>query len=103
MSSKRKSCTDIDSKSRNEVHERDGFRCVYCGKTNKPIELAHFIGRAQGGLGMPHNLVSLCIGCHHDYDGEKRNEIRPYLEEYLKSCYSGWNENELIYQKEYNK
>lgn len=99
----RKSFTDISNSVRNEVHIRDGHRCVYCGRTDKPIELAHFIGRAQGGLGISHNLVSLCMDCHDDYDGDKRNEMRPYLEEYLKSLYSGWNENDLIYQKEYSK
>lgn len=99
----RKSLTDISNSVRNEVHSRDGHRCVYCGRTDKPIELAHFIGRAQGGLGTSYNLVSLCVDCHDDYDGDKRNEMRPYFEEYLKSCYSDWNENKLIYQKEYGK
>lgn len=100
MSGKRKSYTDIDSKSRNDVHERDGFRCVYCGKTNQPIELAHYISRAHGGLGIPENLVSLCIFCHDDYDGDKREEIRPFLQNYLKSFYPEWSEEKLIYQKE---
>lgn len=100
MSSKRKASTDIDNKSRNEVHKRDGLCCVYCGKTNQPIELAHYISRAHGGLGIPENLVSLCIFCHDDYDGELREEIRPFLKEYLKSCYTEWDEKKLIYQKE---
>lgn len=99
MSGGRKASTDIDGKSRKEVHERDGLRCVYCGKTNQPIELAHYISRARGGLGVPENLVSLCIFCHDGYEGERREEIRPFLREYLKSCYPNWNEDKLIYQK----
>lgn len=97
--SERKKNTDIDGKSRLEVHERDGFRCVYCGRTNKPIELAHYISRAHGGKGVPRNLVTLCIDCHRRFDGNGRSEMREYIEDYLKSIYPDWNEQEQIYRK----
>jgi len=98
--SERKNHTDISVKARKAVHIRDGGRCVYCGRTDKPIELAHFISRARGGLGIPQNLVSLCIDCHYDYDGSKHREMRPYLEWYLKSKYSNWDDCILIFKKE---
>jgi len=92
--------TDIDAKSRAAVHERDGYQCVYCGRIDKMIELAHYIGRAQGGLGIPQNLISLCVDCHRDYDGVGRRDMRDYLENYLRAAYQDWDENDLVYRKE---
>lgn len=100
--SERKNRTDISEKARKAAHIRDGGRCVYCGRTDKPLELAHFISRAQGGLGIPQNLVSLCGDCHKDYDGEKHSEMRPYLEQYLKSKYSNWDESILIFKRSFS-
>lgn len=97
--SERKKNTDIDSQSRREVHERDGFRCVYCGRTDKPIELAHFISRSRGGKGVPQNLVSLCIDCHRLFDGTGRGEMREFIEDYFKAHYSDWNDQDQIYRK----
>lgn len=97
--SERKKNTDIDSRSRQEVHERDGFRCVYCGRTDKPIELAHYISRAHGGKGVPRNLVSLCADCHRRFDGTGRNNMRKYIKDYFKAHYSGWNEQDQIFRK----
>ena len=92
--------TDIDAKIRAVVHNRDNRRCVYCGRTDKPIELAHYISRAQGGLGIPQNLISLCPECHGEYDGEQRSKIRGYLAGYLRAAYPDWEERQLIYRKE---
>jgi len=92
--------TDIDAKSRAIVHERDKHKCVYCGRTDKPIGLAHYISRAQGGLGIPENLISLCLECHGEYDGGKRSEMQGYLAEFLQSVYPDWDERRLVYRKE---
>ncbi len=97
--SRMKANTDIDNRSRQEVHERDGRRCIYCGRTDKPIELAHFVSRSHGGKGVPRNLVSLCIDCHRRFDGTGRNDMREYIEGYLKSHYPDWVEQEQIYRK----
>lgn len=95
----RKAFTDIDSRSRQEVHERDGFRCVYCGRTDKPIELAHFVSRAHGGKGVARNLLSLCVDCHRRFDGSGRSEMKDFLENYLKAHYSGWDEKDQIFRR----
>lgn len=91
--------TGIDNQSRKEVHERDGYRCVYCGRTDKPIELAHFISRAHGGEGVPRNLVSLCIDCHRRFDGTGRNDMREFLADYFKKHYPNWDEQDQVYRK----
>lgn len=99
MSSRAKR-TDINDRSRRLTHERDGYRCVYCGRTDKPIELAHYISRSKGGLGIPRNLVSLCVDCHRSYDGAEHSRIKPFLADYLMSVYEDWSEDGLIYRKE---
>jgi len=96
---KRTKQSDIDAKTRAEVHSRDGRRCVYCGRTDKPIELAHYIGRAQGGMGIPQNLISLCMECHEEYDGKGRREMQGFIAGYLRAAYPEWDERNLIYRK----
>ena len=81
------------------VYQRDGGCCVLCGS---PYGLpnAHYIARSQGGLGIEQNVVTLCEGCHRDYDQTyKRKALREDLKAYLQSQYPGWDEQELKYRK----
>ena len=99
MKSKRSKATDISQKTKEIVWERDNKQCIICGNHNA-MPNAHYISRAKGGLGIPQNVVTLCIMCHHDYDnGSKREENRKIIKEYLKSKYLNWNEENLIYKK----
>lgn len=83
----------------------DGWTCcVFCGAP-APAPLAwsnaHYISRAQGGLGIAQNWLTLCPRCHNRYDQTTaRMEMRAYFREYLMGIYPGWNENDLIYRKE---
>lgn len=79
--------------------------CILCGKpapTRWPLAFscAHYISRAQGGLGIEENILTLCPTCHREYDGERRRELRPILERYLREHYPGWDESKLTYTKE---
>jgi 5-methylcytosine-specific restriction endonuclease McrA len=81
------------------VWERDGQACVLCGSPYAFPE-AHYISRAQGGLGIEENVVTLCRSCHGRYDNSaERAYIRPRLAAYLKSKYPGWDETNLTYRK----
>lgn len=67
---------------------------------------AHYISRADGGLGVEQNIVTLCTefgrGCHRRYDSgtaQERAEIRAKLTVYLKRHYPDWNETRLRYRK----
>jgi 5-methylcytosine-specific restriction endonuclease McrA len=61
---------------------------------------SHFIRRSQGGLGIPENIVTMCMRCHQMYDqGSDRRAIESYTEKYLKSLYPDWNRENLIYKK----
>ena len=95
---KRKTACDITQKTRHKVYERDGA-CIICG-SHSMLQAAHYIGRAQGGLGIEENLVILCAKCHADYDnGYKRKEYGEFIRAYLTNRYPGWDEEELRYNK----
>lgn len=91
------------------VAERDSCEghpcCILCGRPaplSYPLAYsnAHYISRAQGGLGIEENILTLCPGCHRDYDGRMRNELRPILTGYLKEKYGNWSEDNLVFRKE---
>lgn len=93
-----KKSTGIMPTVRKRVLERDNRQCVICGQPYC-LELAHYISRAQLGLGIPKNLVCLCKKCHMAYDGTKRAEYGEILRDYLKGWYPDWDEKELVYDK----
>ena len=81
------------------VYERDNGCCVLCGSPYG-IPNAHYISRAQGGLGIEENVLTMCLICHRKYDQTaQREEIRSELRGYLRACYPGWDEGQLVYQK----
>ena len=98
MRSKRSKACDISPAARQAVNERDGGRCIICLSSN--TQVAHYIPRSQGGLGIPENLVLLCPTCHREYDnGRKRKEYGGFIKNYLYWTYPEWNEKNLIYDK----
>lgn len=98
MVSKRTQALQINAKTRKIIHERDKW-CVCCGNPYR-LEIAHFISRGSGGLGIPENLVLLCRECHREYDQSgKREQYRNYLRVYLKDQYPNWDETKLKYRK----
>ena len=97
--------TEIPMKVKKVVWERDNHRCIYC---HKWVEVyyanSHFIKRGQLGKGIEENVVTACQNCHYLYDfGTKSEEMINYTKEYLKSKYSNWNEEKLVYKKASHK
>jgi 5-methylcytosine-specific restriction endonuclease McrA len=81
------------------VYERDGGACIWCAKKGEPN--AHYIPRSHGGLGVAENVLTLCWGCHMEYDQtSNREQMRAFFKDYLKSKYPDWDETKLIYKKE---
>ena len=89
--------TSIPAAVKQVVWERDCGRCVLCGRPGNPW--CHYISRAQGGLGIAENILTLCPVCHLEYDGTERNNLRPILRRYLREHYDDWNEDALTYKK----
>jgi len=93
--------TEIPMKVKKIVWERDNHRCIYC---NKYVDVyyanSHFIKRGQLGKGIEENVVTACQNCHYLYDfGTNSKEMINYTREYLKSKYSDWGEEKLVYKK----
>lgn len=96
---KRTKAVAIPPKIRQEVEERDGHRCVFCHSSECRGE-AHYIGRAQGGLGIPKNLLTVCRECHRQLDNGQATQLyRQRARDYLMSIYPDWNEDDLVYNK----
>lgn len=96
--SKKAKATNISKEVKAKIYERDGGLCIICGKPGIPN--AHYIRRWKGGLGIEENGVTLCPLCHHEFDnGEKREEYKEKIRDYLKGIYPNWSEEKLIYKK----
>ena len=98
--SRRSKACDITQAVKKKVWERDNECCIVCGN-HQAMPSAHFRARAQGGLGIEQNIVTLCQTCHHAYDNTvMRPQYREYIRNYLKSIYGDdWDEKKLIYKK----
>lgn len=111
---KRTKYLKYDKETAMKVIERQEHECLFC-KMGYHIEkqnlsnlefnvydIAHFINRSQGGLGVEENLVLLCRFHHHHLDNSNkglRKEMLMIMEEYLKQCYPEWNKEKLVYKK----
>lgn len=98
MKSKRTLALSISPNARKRVQERDKW-CVLCG-SHHWLEIAHYVSRGRGGVGIEENLVLLCHECHMKYDQSKhRTEIKETLKNYLQAQYPNWDERKLFYKK----
>ena len=99
MKSTRSKACDIPQRVKSEVWERDKHRCVVCGSPYA-MPNAHFRSRANSGIGVAKNIVTLCFKCHYNYDQTpKRQQYKAFIENYLKSKYIDWSEDDIIYKK----
>lgn len=100
----------ITIRVKEEVADRDSFDghpcCILCGlpapvNNRLAFSNAHYISRAQGGLGVEENVLTLCPECHRRYDQTTDREmLKPFLGRYLKEHYPGWDEAKLVYKKQ---
>lgn len=105
--SNRSKATDIPQKVKRAVFIRDNGKCVICGNSVNVMPNAHYISRENGGLGIEENIVTLCTEltenkCHRKYDfgtKEEHEYCKYKIRNYLKSKYSNWKEEDLIYKK----
>lgn len=46
------------------LYHRDGFACVYCTETERPLTLDHVVPVELGGSHAPSNVVTACVRCN---------------------------------------
>jgi hypothetical protein len=63
---------DFSAAMRVHIRDRDGERCVLCGRPGR--EVHHIIPRSIGGLGTADNGVCLDHSCHHQAHRSKHVE-----------------------------
>ena len=96
---RRTKALSIPPKVKAQVWDRDLHRCVLCGTPYASPD-AHFISRAQGGLGIPENIVTLCRAGHdRSNNSPDRAVLRERLRDHLMTWYPNWDEHNLIYKK----
>lgn len=94
--------TEIPTKVKTEVWNRDNHKCIFCGvEVDVFFANAHFIPRSAGGLGVVKNIFTACPKCHFEQDnGLNTKEYDLKVESYLKSIYGDtWIKEDLIYKK----
>ena len=101
--------TDISPAVRAAVVKRDsvdGQPCCVISGLNYDLQVAHFIPKSQGGLGIVENLALMNKDIHAMYDNEsdcdqdsKRGEIGARFREYLDSLYPDFSDEDRIYHK----
>lgn len=111
---KRTKYLQYDKATAEKVIRRQNHECIFCRMGYRiahrnmsslgfnVYDIAHFIGKGQGGLGIEENLVLLCRYHHTKYDNGNngwREEMEAIMEEYLKSQYKDWSRDKLIYRK----
>ncbi len=94
---------DFGEKARRTIKDRDGG-CIFCrayGNSGFPAtQIAHYIPRSHGGLGVPENGAYVCAPHHQNLDNSPlRQKYMAFFKRYLQGHYKIWNENDLIYDK----
>ena len=95
---KRTKSTDISPGVRKIVSDRDN-KCIFCGSLYG-IQLAHYIPRSSGGLGIKENLTCACYECHHNLDQTtNRASMREVQKAYLERFYPEFPDSLRKFQK----
>lgn len=95
---KRTSALSIPKRVKDAVWQRDQYRCILCQST-QAMPNAHVVSRAQGGLGVEQNIVTLCQSCHRALDQSiHRKYLMQEVYAYMRAKYPGWEPGQLRYR-----
>jgi 5-methylcytosine-specific restriction endonuclease McrA len=64
---------------REEVFQRDGFRCVYCGAPDDDPQCDHVLPLIHGGVSILSNLATACRPCNSSKGGKLLSDWRGRL------------------------
>jgi 5-methylcytosine-specific restriction endonuclease McrA len=65
--------------SKRNVLTRDGFKCVYCGKTGKRLTIDHVVPVSKGGKSTFENCVAACPDCNHKKGNKLPSEAHMFM------------------------
>ncbi len=70
---------------RNYLLEKFDYECVYCGKSNIPLEVEHIVPKTRGGSDRVSNLTISCSECNQEKDKQTAEEFGyPEIQEKAK-------------------
>lgn len=70
---------------REYVLEKWGRRCVYCGKTDCPLQIEHIVPKSRGGSDRVSNLTLACQACNQKKGNQTATEFgHPEVQEQAK-------------------
>lgn len=101
---KRTKATSIPQTVKGIVIRRDTSgttlpRCIFCGSVYG-LTIAHYISRANGGLGIEENLACVCMDCHRSLDqSTSRKVMLEWFRQYLDIHYPNFTDEERKYKK----
>lgn len=70
-------CSKTWRKVRLAIFDRDGWSCVYCGASDKPLECDHVVALASGGSNDESNLATACRPCNRSKRDKPLSVWRP--------------------------
>lgn len=71
---------DMTAQQFREICAAQGFRCAYCGKKSKRLEMEHIIPRSKGGSNTYTNIVGACRSCNSKkHTGPVLSPVQPLL------------------------
>jgi 5-methylcytosine-specific restriction endonuclease McrA len=49
--------------------------CVFCQRTDQPLQIHHIVFKSQGGSDVDDNLICICLPCHNRAHGLVKDEF----------------------------
>lgn len=103
---KPKTRREFSEQVRAAIKERDGD-CIFCRMNYRVddecgffLQIMHYVGRAQGGLGVERNGALGCAKHHSMLDNSKyHKEMKGMFADYLAGLYKGWDPKGLVDNK----
>jgi len=89
------------ARSRFIIFNRDGFRCIYCGKSSfgdsVALEIDHIVPFSSGGKNTASNLATACHDCNTEKLSGRLNNEKEILDEIARrNSVSGINPDKKI-------
>lgn len=79
--------------TRKNILRRDGYKCVYCGRSDIALTVDHIIPKARGGTDSWENMVCACTSCNNKKGNRTPSEAN------LRMLYKPYAPNHILFIK----